>query len=246
VANALGRFGTIAFKATAHGLSQGFVSLCNGGNFYSGAVSGMLGSLAFAGWGKIGDVIGGKVNSQFFDKAIGGITFAAISGGAGAELAGGNFWKGAIQAAMVAGLNDVLHQAGNKIEQKTYEKMLEEKLKTVKIGESIESSELIKLKLLTSLEAKAFKSITRVSETKFIIERTIAGGILGISKDAYFEIKTNATLGTYSGIEIISHGLPNNYATLPSGQKVVIPSFVLSGNNCYFQYKSHIYSFSIK
>lgn len=42
---------------------------------------------------------------------VGSVGFSAIAGGVGAELTGGEFWKGAVIGATVAGLNHLMHNA---------------------------------------------------------------------------------------------------------------------------------------
>lgn len=46
---------------------------------------------------------------KFADKGVGTIIFGTVSGGFGAELAGGNFWKGAATGLIVSGLNHAMH-----------------------------------------------------------------------------------------------------------------------------------------
>ncbi|SHJ26375.1 hypothetical protein SAMN05443429_1215, partial [Cruoricaptor ignavus] len=76
--------------------------MMQGGNFVSGAFSGMFGSLGASGFG--------AVAGDFANKAIGQIAFGALSGGIGAELTGGNFWQGAVIGGIVAGLNHAMHE----------------------------------------------------------------------------------------------------------------------------------------
>jgi len=85
VAKALGNAKFIV-QAAAHGVSQGVLSVMQGGDFLSGAAAGEWGS-SFG-----GDVF-----------------FGALSGGIGAELTGGNFWQGAVTGGIVAGLNHAMH-----------------------------------------------------------------------------------------------------------------------------------------
>ena len=88
-------------QAGAHGISQGVLSLMQGGDFLSGAAAGFLGSLGASGFG----IIAGEAANS----AVGTIAFGALSGGIGAELTGGNFWQGAITGGIVAGLNHAMH-----------------------------------------------------------------------------------------------------------------------------------------
>ncbi len=60
-----------------------------------------MGSLAGSGFQELG--------GNFTKSAAGTIGFSAVAGGVGAELTGGEFWKGATTGAIVAGLNHVAH-----------------------------------------------------------------------------------------------------------------------------------------
>lgn len=93
--------GNVFAKAYLHGFAQGSISTLGGGDFLQGFASGALGS--FGAWGF------GKLLPNFAGSAVGTIGFGALAGGIGAELTGGEFWKGAVTGGMVAGLNDVLH-----------------------------------------------------------------------------------------------------------------------------------------
>lgn len=94
-------------QAGMHGISQGFTSMLgsNGAGFFQGFVSGALGSLAAGGWGKVAGSSGVSM-----------IVFGALAGGIGAELTGGNFFKGFIIGGIVAGLNHVVHAGANRLE----------------------------------------------------------------------------------------------------------------------------------
>ncbi len=92
-------------QAAAHGVSQGVLSVMQGGDFLSGAAGGFFGSLGSSAFGAIA--------GNFANSAVGTIAFGALSGGIGAELSGGNFWQGAVTGGIVAGLNHTLHRAGN-------------------------------------------------------------------------------------------------------------------------------------
>lgn len=89
-------------QAGMHGISQGFTSMLgsNGAGFFQGFVSGALGSLAAGGWGKVAGSSGVSM-----------IVFGALSGGIGAELSGGNFFKGFVIGGIVAGLNHAMHSS---------------------------------------------------------------------------------------------------------------------------------------
>ena len=88
-------------QAGLHGVSQGFMGMLDGGNFFQGFVAGALGSLGAKGWiGMVGENVANNG---------GMIAFGALSGGIGAELSGGNFFKGFMQGGIVSGLNHAMH-----------------------------------------------------------------------------------------------------------------------------------------
>ena len=94
-------------QAAAHGVSQGVLSVMQGGDFLSGAAGGFLGSLGAEFWsGAMKDM--GLI--KFANSTIGTVAFGALSGGIGAELSGGNFWQGAVTGGIVAGLNHAMHK----------------------------------------------------------------------------------------------------------------------------------------
>ena len=88
-------------QAAAHGVSQGVLSVMQGGDFLSGAAGGFFGSLGASGFGAVAREWGSSFGGDVF--------FGALSGGIGAELTGGNFWQGAVTGGIVAGLNHAMH-----------------------------------------------------------------------------------------------------------------------------------------
>lgn len=76
--------------------------MMQGGNFVSGAFSGMFGSLGASGFG--------AVAGDFAKTAEGIVLSGAVLGGVGSELTGGNFWQGALIGGVVAGLNHAMHE----------------------------------------------------------------------------------------------------------------------------------------
>ena len=96
-------FGDFAYaaQAGAHALAQGVLSVMQGDKFLEGAAAGFLGSLAATGTGRL-------IKNQDF-RGIGQIFSGAVAGGVGAELVGGNFWRGASIGSVVATFNHTLH-----------------------------------------------------------------------------------------------------------------------------------------
>ncbi|MPM54214.1 hypothetical protein SDC9_100988 [bioreactor metagenome] len=77
-----------------------------GGDFTQGFASGALGSLG----GSAFQTVGGKFANSF----LGTVGFSAISGGIGAELSGGDFWRGAATGATIGFLNHMEGKVENK------------------------------------------------------------------------------------------------------------------------------------
>ena len=106
--------GKFLFQAGAHGVSGGVFAELGGGDFGSGFLSGMVSSFISSGIKGLGIKagIGGKElngfgESSYFDAAM--IASGGLSGGISASIAGGDFWDGARQGLIVAGLNHVAH-----------------------------------------------------------------------------------------------------------------------------------------
>jgi hypothetical protein len=74
-----------------------------GGDMMQGFASGALGSLG----GSAFQAVGGK----FAQSLVGTVGFSALAGGVGAELSGGDFWRGAATGATIGLLNHGRHQA---------------------------------------------------------------------------------------------------------------------------------------
>ena len=104
-------FGGVLVKAAAHGISQGTLAMMqnNGAGFLSGASGGFFGSLGATAWGGAGGKWGG-IGGKYARSSVGTVAFGSLSGGVGAELSGGNFWKGAVTGGIVSGLNHYGHQ----------------------------------------------------------------------------------------------------------------------------------------
>ncbi|KQT25877.1 hypothetical protein ASG22_04030 [Chryseobacterium sp. Leaf405] len=110
VVSTLGTWGTIAARAGAHALTQGIFSTVQGGNFWSGALSGAFASVSADLLSMATDNLGSKniLRSDGFALFNG-----AISGGVGSVLGGGNFWMGAGQGLVVTAFNYLAHKTDN-------------------------------------------------------------------------------------------------------------------------------------
>ncbi len=106
VAKALGETGTIIARAGAHALTQGALSYMQGGNFWSGALSGAFASAS-------NELLGLATKNVSTDNILRSDGFAlfngAVSGGVGSVLGGGNFWVGAGQGLIVTAFNFLAH-----------------------------------------------------------------------------------------------------------------------------------------
>ncbi|MFT6718592.1 MAG: RHS repeat-associated protein [Sphingobacteriales bacterium] len=92
-----GSFGHELARAGTHGFVNGGLAKFQGGSFGAGFGSGAIGSLAgsgFQAWG-----------GEFAQSGFGTVGFSAFGGGVGAELGGGNFWRGAGTGGTVGLLN---------------------------------------------------------------------------------------------------------------------------------------------
>jgi hypothetical protein len=106
VAEALGKTGTIIARAGAHAITQGALSYMQGGNFWSGALSGAFASIA----GDLLKLPQGDVGKSLRNPIVRFMT-GAITGGIGSSLAGGNFWQGAAIGGIVTVFNHLgLHE----------------------------------------------------------------------------------------------------------------------------------------
>lgn len=101
-----------AFQAAAHGLIQGAMTSANGGKFWSGFAAGAVSSIVASAWGY--DSNGAAKGLGWGDSVrgsdVGMVAFSTVSGGASAELTGGNFWQGAISGLTVSLLNHTAHK----------------------------------------------------------------------------------------------------------------------------------------
>lgn len=107
-------------QAAAHGVSQGVLSVMQGGDFLSGAAGGFFGSLGAELWGGAMKNLGYE---KFAQSTWGTVSFGALSGGVGSELSGGNFWQGAVTGGIVAGLNHAMHKMGGEDPRKPIKKI---------------------------------------------------------------------------------------------------------------------------
>jgi RHS repeat-associated protein len=112
--SALNSFGAKALneagRAFAHGVVQGSLGMAQGGSFKNGFASGALGSMGGSAFGAVG--------GKFAKSGVGMTSFSALSGGVGAELSGGDFWRGAGTGATIGLLNHFMHQVEGNLEEK--------------------------------------------------------------------------------------------------------------------------------
>lgn len=113
VANKLGSTWTIVAKAGAHAFAQGSLSYVQGGNFWSGALSGAFASVA----NDLLDLATTNAGENSILRSDGFVLLnGAVSGGIGSVLGGGNFWMGAGQGLIVSAFNFLAHKETNAVE----------------------------------------------------------------------------------------------------------------------------------
>ena len=142
-------------RTAAHAVSQGVLSLVQGGGFVQGFVSGGLGSLGAEAWGGAMKYMGYE---KFAGSTIGMVAFGALSGGVGAELSGGNFWQGAVTGGIVAGLNHAMHKISRPTQNEEFyfssQKELDEYINK-RIGNKARIEKELKTKILLATDANA-------------------------------------------------------------------------------------------
>ncbi|WP_228400743.1 RHS repeat-associated core domain-containing protein [Chryseobacterium taeanense] len=107
VAASLGKTGTLFARAGAHAITQGTLSYMQGGNFWSGALSGAFASAS----NDLLDLATSNLGENNILRSDGFALFnGAVTGGVGSVLGGGNFWMGAGQGLMVTAFNFLAHQ----------------------------------------------------------------------------------------------------------------------------------------
>ena len=139
-------------QAAAHGVSQGVLSVLQGGDFVQGFASGALGSL--------GAEMFGQVAGSWSNSTGGQILFGALSGGVGAELSGGNFWQGAVTGGIVAGLNHEMHKISRPTQNEEFyfssQKELDEYINK-RIGNKARIEKELKTKILLATDSNVEK-----------------------------------------------------------------------------------------
>ena len=141
-------------QAAAHGVSQGVLSVMQGGDFISGAAGGFFGSLGAELWGGAMKNLGYE---KFAQSTLGTVSFGALSGGVGAELSGGNFWQGAVTGGIVTGLNHQMHKIGQQNDlvfssQRELDKYINER-----IGNKARIEKELKTKILLATDSNVEK-----------------------------------------------------------------------------------------
>jgi len=149
----------------------------------------------------------------------------------------------------VSGLNHAAHDSSGKSKdgtdesQETKESQVLKLLNKYKIGQEIDLDDFGSL---IPSEAKiAISKITRVSETKFKIERTWVGAAK-INKDAGFIIQKSGRIikgNSYiEGLKITPYGLPNSEITYKGGAAHTFNSFILSENSRKYLFNGSFYN----
>ncbi|MDO5654582.1 MAG: RHS repeat-associated core domain-containing protein [Flavobacteriaceae bacterium] len=125
--------GQSALQAGMHGLSGGFMSVFDGGEFGSGFLSGMVSSVIASGvkvYGEIASMFEFYGSSGISDNTIMAIQIASggLSGGISSTIAGGNFWSGVKQGLITSGLNHAMHGVVKDLQKRKWNKYMESEL----------------------------------------------------------------------------------------------------------------------
>ncbi|WP_149240838.1 RHS repeat-associated core domain-containing protein [Dyadobacter sp. 32] len=103
-ASNLSVFAKGAIQAGAYAFMGGTTSYLSGGDFLSGAAGGAAGSV-------VGSFMVGLTSGMNgFWSAASTIGASSLTGGVGAELSGGDFWRGAVTSGLTAAFNHAAHQ----------------------------------------------------------------------------------------------------------------------------------------
>jgi RHS repeat-associated protein len=153
------------FQALAHGTFQGGITAIQGGNFWSGFAAGSISSIvssAIGGGNSYNDdgTISAShqgLNGLMHGGSSGMIFFGTFTGGAAAQLTGGNFWEGALSGFMVSALNHYAHEDDGpikKLKPKTTKEVIDGSLGGVGTGLGVASTYGTLLEKYTETNAK--------------------------------------------------------------------------------------------
>lgn len=104
-------------RTITHSITQGLVATYTGGD--------MMAAVASAGLGSLGGSAFSMLGGNFANSMLGQVGFSTVSGGIGAELSGGDFWRGPATGATIG----LLNHASAKLQEVNPEKMQERILK---------------------------------------------------------------------------------------------------------------------
>lgn len=107
-AASIGKVGSAFLQAAAHGVAQGTLSLMQGADLSAAGMAAITGFVTSGVMSGLTEIAPSVTKSLGASMTIGGVV-----GGVTSELAGGNFWQGAVVGAVVAGLNHTFHQMGD-------------------------------------------------------------------------------------------------------------------------------------
>lgn len=135
-------------------------------------------------------------------------------------------------------------------EIKTWEDELRSKLSKIKIGETIKAKD--SPFELGETAKFTISGITRLSETKFKINRTIGGRIV-LDEDSYFTIEANQKISgnlydegfkTYIGYKIKVYNVADKYLQ-HVGDLIANPIFIVGDYGFFYKDKTTIGSFKL-
>ena len=190
VAKALGEYAVLV-KRLVHGISGGIQSVVQGGSFGSGAISAILGD------------IGGEASLKYLGENLGASMLTGfVMGGIGSELAGGNFWVGAVTGTGVSIFNHYAHKQQIKdvireafddpdgVPEANMDSVNEAKMKVKK---------LFNKEMLKYQEGNITEKIDLVSDTNMAAEIKNNVTIYGEGKSMYAKYGQNATIIYFKG-----------------------------------------------
>ena len=171
-ANTLSSFAAGAIQVGAYAAFGGTTSYLTGGSFLSGALTGAAGSAM----GSLTGLIPG-IQTNGWGTAV-QVGSSAAFGGIVADLSGGNFWRGAAQAAIIAGFNHAAHRMGENIFKiaNNLEEIIDQ-LNEHKVGENISGKEISNLNPKLSKADLGIKYLTKTN-TGFKLKLTWFGRTL--------------------------------------------------------------------
>jgi hypothetical protein len=152
---------------------------------------------AAGGLGSLGGSTFSTIGRNFAQSALGQVSFSALAGGVGAELTGGDFWRGAATGATVGLLNHVHH-----IQQSNQQSRLQVKAVRAFLQDLGYSSDQVAQDVVMQRDNIFSKYYARLNNFS-TYESSFTGGQYDSysgTKDAYLSVAREVTIGKFLGI----------------------------------------------